>query len=124
MGRLFAAGALDVYFTPIYMKKNRPATMLSIIARKADEAALARLVLEETTTFGMRVYPIYRYEAGRTFQTVQTEYGEVPVKLKLLDGKVVQAAPEYDVCARLAAEHHVPLMQVYNAAVLSYQSIL
>jgi len=123
MGRLFAAGALDVYFTPIYMKKNRPATMLSIIARKADEAALARLVLEETTTFGMRVYPIYRYEAGRTFQTVQTEYGEVPVKLKLLDGKVVQAAPEYDVCAHLAAEHHVPLMEVYAAALRNKQDI-
>lgn len=122
MGRLFAAGALDVYFTPIYMKKNRPATMLSIIARKADEAGMARLVLEETTTFGMRVYPIYRYEAGRTFQTVQTEYGEVTVKLKLLDGKVVQAAPEYDVCARLAAEHNVPLMQVYAAALKNMQS--
>jgi uncharacterized protein (TIGR00299 family) protein len=116
MGRLFAAGALDVYFTPIYMKKNRPATMLSVVARKADEAALAHLILQETSTFGMRVQPIYRYEAGRSFQNVQTEYGEVPVKLKILDGKVVQAAPEYDICARLANDHQVPLMQVYAAA--------
>jgi uncharacterized protein (TIGR00299 family) protein len=117
MGRLFSAGALDVYFTPIYMKKNRPATMLSVIARKSDEAALARLILEETTTFGMRVQPIYRYEAERAFRTVQTEYGEVPLKLKILDGKVVQAAPEYEVCARLATEHNVPLAKVYAAAV-------
>jgi pyridinium-3,5-bisthiocarboxylic acid mononucleotide nickel chelatase len=116
MGRLFSAGALDVYFTPIYMKKNRPATMLSVIARKSDEAALARLILEETTTFGMRVQPIYRYEAERTFRSVQTEYGEVPLKLKILDGKVVQAAPEYEVCARLANEHNVPLARVYAAA--------
>ena len=116
MGRLFSAGALDVYFTPIYMKKNRPATMLSVIARKSDEASLARLILEETTTFGMRVQPIYRYEAERSFRTVQTEYGEVPLKLKILDGKVVQAAPEYDVCARLASEHNVPLAKVYAAA--------
>ena len=116
MGRLFSAGALDVYFTPIYMKKNRPATMLSVIARKSDEAALARLILEETTTFGMRVQPIYRYEAERSFRTVQTEYGEVRLKLKILDGKVVQAAPEYDVCARLASEHNVPLAKVYAAA--------
>jgi hypothetical protein len=117
MGRLFSAGALDVYFTPIYMKKNRPATMLSVIARKSDEAALARLILEETTTFGMRVQPIYRYEAERSFRSVQTEYGEVPLKLKILDGKVMQAAPEYDVCARLAIEHNVPLAKVYAAAV-------
>jgi uncharacterized protein (DUF111 family) len=116
MGRLFSAGALDVYFTPIYMKKNRPATMLSVIARKSDESALARLILEETTTFGMRVQPIYRYEAERAFRSVQTEYGEVPLKLKILDGKVVQAAPEYEVCARLAAEHNVPLAKVYAAA--------
>ena len=116
MGRLFSAGALDVYFTPIYMKKNRPATMLSVIARKSDEAALARLILEETTTFGMRVQPIYRYEAERAFRSVQTEYGEVPLKLKILDGKVVQAAPEYEVCARLANEHNVPLAKVYAAA--------
>jgi uncharacterized protein (TIGR00299 family) protein len=117
MGRLFSAGALDVFFTPIYMKKNRPATMLSVIARKSDEAALARLILEETTTFGMRVHPIYRYEAERAFRSVQTEYGEVPLKLKILDGKVVQAAPEYEVCARLANEHNVPLAKVYAAAV-------
>jgi len=116
MGRLFSAGALDVYFTPIYMKKNRPATMLSVIARKSEEAALARLILEETTTFGMRVQPIYRYEAERAFRNVQTEYGEVPLKLKILDGKVVQAAPEYEVCARLANEHNVPLAKVYAAA--------
>jgi len=116
MGRLFSASALDVYFTPIYMKKNRPATMLSVIARKSDEAALARLILEETTTFGMRVQPIYRYEAERAFRSVQTEYGEVPLKLKILDGKVVQAAPEYEVCARLANEHNVPLAKVYAAA--------
>ncbi len=116
MGRLFSAGALDVYFTPIYMKKNRPATMLSVIARKSDEAALARLILEETTTFGMRVQPIYRYEAERAFRSVQTQYGEVPLKLKILDGKVVQAAPEYEVCARLANEHNVPLAKVYAAA--------
>jgi len=116
MGRLFSAGALDVFFTPIYMKKNRPATMLSVIARKSDEATLARLILEETTTFGMRVQPIYRYEAERAFRSVQTEYGEVPLKLKILDGKVVQAAPEYEVCARLANEHNVPLAKVYAAA--------
>jgi len=116
MGRLLEAGALDVYLTPIYMKKNRPATLLGIIARKADEHHLARLVLAETTTLGLRVQPIYRYEAQRTERLVATPYGDVPLKLKLLDGQVVQAAPEYDVCARLADEHQVPLMVIYQAA--------
>jgi uncharacterized protein (TIGR00299 family) protein len=115
MGRLFAAGALDVYYTPIYMKKNRPATMLSVIARRSDEPGLARLILEETTTFGMRVQPITRYEAQRSIQTAETEYGPVPVKLKILDGIVIQAAPEYDACVRLAEEHGIPLYQVYTA---------
>jgi hypothetical protein len=116
MGRLFAAGALDVYFTPIQMKKNRPAMMLSVIARRVDEPALAQLILRETTTFGVRVHPIARYEAEREMRSVHTEYGDVAVKVKLLDGQPVQAAPEYEDCARLAAEHNVPLLLVYQAA--------
>jgi len=124
LNRLFGVGALDVYFTPIQMKKNRPATMLSVIARRVDEAAIAHLILEETTTMGMRVIPIYRFEAERRLQTVQTEYGEVPLKLKLLDGKVIQASPEYEVCARLADEMNVRLIQVYNAALAAGLSLI
>ena len=116
MNRLFGAGALDVYFTPIFMKKNRPATMLSIIAYKHDEGNLARIILEETTTFGVRVQPIYRFEADRAVIRVKTEFGEIPVKLKILGGKTVQAAPEYEDCTRLAGEFQVPLMAVYQAA--------
>jgi hypothetical protein len=119
LNKLFSAGAMDVYFTPIEMKKNRPATMLSVIAHKTDEAAIAQLILKETTTMGMRVIPVYRFEAERRMQKVQTEYGEVPLKLKILDGKVVQASPEYEDCSRLASEHNVPLIQVYLAAMLA-----
>ncbi len=124
MGRLFAAGALDVYFTPIYMKKNRPATMLSVIARRSDEPALARLILEETTTFGMRVQPITRYEAQRIMHTVQTDYGPIPMKLKIMDGRVIQAAPEYDVCLRLADELGAPIYQVYTAALQAGKTLI
>jgi uncharacterized protein (TIGR00299 family) protein len=124
LNRLFAVGALDVYFTPIQMKKNRPATMLSVIARQADEASIARIILEETTTMGMRVIPVYRFEAGRRMQTVQTEYGEVPLKLKILDGKVIQASPEYEACVRLAGEQNVPLIQVYTAALAAGKSFI
>ncbi len=116
MNRLFAAGALDVYMTPIYMKKNRPATLLGVVARRADEPALAHLILSETSTLGIRVQPVYRYTAQREIQRVETPYGEVPIKLKMLDGRPVQAMPEYDVCARLAEEKGAPLAAVYNAA--------
>jgi pyridinium-3,5-bisthiocarboxylic acid mononucleotide nickel chelatase len=123
MGRLFAAGALDVYLTPIYMKKNRPATMLGVVARRIDEPALARLILSETSTMGLRVQPVYRYTAQREIHTVTTSYGEIPVKVKLLDGQPIQAMPEYDACVKLADEKNVPLADVYTAALLAGQQL-
>ena len=116
MTRLFESGALDVYMTPIYMKKNRPGTLLGVVARRQDEPVLADLILKETTTLGLRVQPVYRYTARREFKTVTTPYGEVKVKVKLIDGRAVQAMPEYDDCARLAQEQGVTLAQVYAAA--------
>lgn len=124
MQKLFAGGALDVYLTPIYMKKNRPGTQLSVICRRSEEATLVAFLLQETSTLGMRVQPIARYEAQRAFQPVQTEYGEVIVKLKILAGRVVQANPEYDVCASLAQASGVPLMSVYQAALGAGQELL
>jgi uncharacterized protein (TIGR00299 family) protein len=124
MTRLFAGGALDVYFTPIYMKKNRPATMLSVIASRLHEPALARILLEETTTFGMRVQPIARYEAEREMRKVLTPFGEIDVKLKILEGKVVQAIPEYETCLRLAEQAGVPFLTVYQAALAAGRGLL
>ena len=116
MEKLFAAGALDVFATPIYMKKNRPATMFSLIAPRRLEAVLAEIMLRESTTFGLRVYPIYRYEAERTFETVETPYGAVKVKVKLLNGERIAAMPEYEYVKRLAEEKNVPFMTVWMAA--------
>jgi hypothetical protein len=116
MARLFEAGALDVSMTPVYMKKNRPGIVLGVIARQADELRLAKLMLAETSTLGIRVQPMRRYEADRVVRTASTPYGEIPLKLKILDGQVVQAAPEYEVCARLATEHKVSFHAVYSAA--------
>lgn len=124
MSRLFTAGALDVYMTPIYMKKNRPATLLGVVARRQDEQALARLILAETSTLGMRVQPVYRYTAEREIQKVMTPYGEVPVKLKLLDGRPIQAMPEYDACAQIATEKNLPLAEVYSAALLAGRNLI
>jgi len=124
MNRLFSNGALDVYLTPIYMKKNRPATLLGVVARRQDEPDMARIILEETSTLGMRVQPVYRYTAQREIKMVMTPYGEVPVKLKLLDGRPAQAMPEYDACAKLAVEKKVPLAEVYSAALLAGHELI
>ena len=115
MEKLFAAGALDVYMTPIYMKKNRPATLLGVIARRQDETTLAELILRETTTLGMRVHPIYRYEAQRDFRLLHTTFGDLNVKQKIINGHVVQSMPEYDDCVRLANENGVSLADIYAA---------
>ena len=124
MNRLFAAGALDVYLTPIYMKKNRPATLLGVVAKRQDEPALAHLILSETSTLGLRVQPVYRYTAQREMKTVITAFGEVPVKVKLLDGTPIQVMPEYDACAKLAEERQVKLSDVYTAALLAGKPLL
>jgi uncharacterized protein (TIGR00299 family) protein len=116
MGLLFEAGALDVYLTPIYMKKNRPATTISVIARAQDERQLAQLLLHQTSTFGVRVQPLARYEADRSMVTVSTTYGEIPLKLKIVEGKVISATPEYEICSQLALQHQVPVSAVVNAA--------
>ncbi|MEA4906533.1 MAG: LarC family nickel insertion protein, partial [Anaerolineaceae bacterium] len=112
MAHLFQAGALDVYFTPLYMKKNRPATRLSVIARREDEQVLSDLLLRETSTLGVRVRSIWRHEAQREMRRVTTRFGDVSVKVKSLAGDVIQVTPEYDDCVRLAEEAGVPVLQV------------
>lgn len=124
MQQLFKSQALDVFFSPIYMKKNRPATMLSVIARQEDEKILADIILKETTSFGVRVYPIRRFEADREIQTVRCDFGEIRVKIKRIDGVSVQAAPEYEDCARLARETGEPFQKVFNAAWLAARKLL
>jgi pyridinium-3,5-bisthiocarboxylic acid mononucleotide nickel chelatase len=114
--RLFAAGALDVWLTPIQMKKGRPGVLLSVLAPATHEGALADLILRETTTLGMRVRSVQRYEAHRTFAAVETPYGAVTIKLKWVDDQVVGVKPEYGDCLRLAGEQGVPVRQVYEVA--------
>jgi uncharacterized protein (DUF111 family) len=122
MERLFEAGALDVFFTPIQMKKNRPGTLLGVIGRPERVTALAEVVLRETTTLGVRLRRSQRLIAERRQETVVTPFGPVQVKLKLLADRMV-AAPEYEDCARLAREQQVPLADVYRAAQIAAESI-
>ncbi len=115
MERLFAAGALDVYFTPIQMKKSRPATMLSIVAPTARERELAAAVLRETTTLGVRISRTGRVTAHRHIETVVTPLGPVRVKVKAFEGKV-SYSPEYEDCAGIARERGMNLMEVVQTA--------
>ncbi|HEX5504563.1 MAG TPA: nickel pincer cofactor biosynthesis protein LarC [Thermomicrobiales bacterium] len=115
LGRLFAAGALDAFLTPIVMKKGRPATQVSVLAPPAAAAALTALLIEGTTTLGVRAARLERTKAGRRLETVRTPWGPARVKLKLWRGRVVAAMPEYDDCARLAAAHGLPVATVHAA---------
>lgn len=121
MERCFAAGALDVAYQPIFMKKNRPATKITIVARRTQEATLAAILLQESTTFGVRVYPVRRYEAQRDFIDVQTEWGAVKVKRKWQDGVVIQTVPEYEDCHKIAIQFDLPLPQVVQGVMNAIQ---
>lgn len=121
---LFAAGARDVWLMPVQMKKDRPAVQLCVLGMAGDEAALAKVILRETTTLGVRVQPVTRYAAERRIERVVTPYGEVQVKVKVLDGQAVGAKPEHEDCARLAEEHRVPVRVVYEAAVVAAYALL
>ncbi len=113
--RLLAQGAYDVYATPVLMKKGRPGNVLSVLAPAGRLDELAALVLRETTTIGLRYYGVERRVLERQIRAVATPYGEVNVKFSYLDGRG-RVAPEYEDCARLAQQHQVPLLSVYEAA--------
>lgn len=111
--RLLAAGARDVWFTPIQMKKNRPAVMLSAIVSADREGDAIELIMRETTTLGVRVRPLERVEAEREVARIDTSLGSVRVKVKRLDGRAVSVAPEYEDARRAALERGVALQRAY-----------
>jgi hypothetical protein len=115
-----AAGALDVTCTPIQMKKNRPGILLSVLCTPEASNALAQLLFEQTTTIGVRIYEARRKVLERELVSVETPCGPVKVKVARRDGKVLNVAPEYEDCRRLAMEKGVPLKQVIMAAQAAY----
>ena len=112
MERLFAEGALDVFFTPVQMKKNRPATQLSFLCRPEDLESLARLVLAETSAIGLRHYPAGRIILERRVEERQTPLGPVRFKLVFDGGQLLRDAPEYEDCRRIARERGIPCREV------------
>jgi uncharacterized protein (TIGR00299 family) protein len=118
---LLAAGALDVFSTPILMKKNRPGVLLSVLANEAELPALEDILFRETTTFGIRRYPARRHKLQRRAVTVTTPWGPVQGKLGWREGQTAVFSPEYEDCARVAREHGVALREVYAQAQQSYR---
>jgi uncharacterized protein (TIGR00299 family) protein len=114
--KLFAAGALDVYFIPIQMKRNRPATMLGVMVDEDKLDPALGILFSETTTIGVRMYPVERRKLDREEGAVDTVYGPVQVKIAKLAGRVMNVAPEYRDCLRIAKEKNIPLKDVYQAA--------
>jgi uncharacterized protein (DUF111 family) len=116
MERLFTAGALDVSYTPMQMKKNRPATMLMVVCPLEKGNELASILLRETTTLGVRVQQVQRLKAQRTPQTIDTPFGPMLIKVKRLGSQIISASPEYEECQRIAHERDMPLADVYVLA--------
>jgi len=114
--RALTSGALDVYTTPVQMKKNRPGTLLTVLCKPGDTQKLMDLIFAETTTIGARTYNAQRRVLPRKSITVMTTYGEVRMKVASVNGNIRQATPEYEDCRKLAVEKNVPLQTVITAA--------
>ena len=123
MERALAAGALDVFHTPIQMKKNRPGVMLSVLCAPEDAERLSRLLLTDTTAFGVRRTEAQRLKLEREIVKVKTAFGAVEVKLGRLDGRVVSASPEFESCKRAAAKTKAPVRRVITAALAQAEKL-
>jgi uncharacterized protein (DUF111 family) len=113
MERLFEDGALDVYWIPVFMKKNRPGTMLQVLCKSDLEKGLVHRIMTETSTSGIRTYKVGRYTLQREMVTVESPYGSVSVKKMIDPDGRERMAPEYEVCRKIAREQKVPLQEVY-----------
>ncbi len=114
MESLFKAGALDVYLTPIIMKKSRPANKISVLSSETDRQAMTEILLHETSSFGVRYFRIGRTVLEREMKTVNISWGSVRIKIGKFNGKVIQISPEYEDCKKIAYKEKVPVKQVYE----------
>ncbi len=114
--KAMAAGALDVFETPALMKKGRPGILLTVLCIMGDADRFSEMVLRETSAFGVRRTTAERRKLRRELQNVETSFGTVTIKIGKLDGRTVQAAPEYEACKKVAAEKGAPLKDVFEAA--------
>ena len=123
MDRVLELGALDCFFTPVQMKKNRPGVLLSVLCAREEKSAVMKLLFMETTTLGVRSYEVSRRALQRSLVRVETQYGPIDVKVAHLDGRVVNEMPEFEQCREAAAKANVPLKIVEEAARLALARI-
>jgi len=112
MGKLFKAGALDVFLTQVLMKKGRPGIKLSILCKDDDKEGLIKLIMKETTTIGLRFHEVKRRVLQREIKLMDTEFGKVRVKFSRLGDEILKATPEYEDCKRIAKKLNIPLIEV------------
>jgi hypothetical protein len=120
MERLLSEGALDVFSIPVQMKKNRQGSLLTVLAKTEDASRLTKLMFAETTTLGIRRREERRQVLTRRWETVDTTWGPVRIKIANLNGSVTNYAPEYEDCRTLAEAHHIPLKEIIQQAVRVY----
>ena len=118
--RLLKVGALDVFFTPIQMKKNRPGILLSVLCRPSDRQKIQELLFTETSTFGIRYREIERITLDREVVQVQTAFGPIQIKIGSRDGKIFQVSPEFESCNAAAEQSQQPLKRIYELAVEAF----
>jgi uncharacterized protein (TIGR00299 family) protein len=123
MDRVLESGALDCFFTPVQMKKNRPGVLLSVLCAQDKKEAVMKLLFTETTTLGVRSYEVSRRALQRSVVRVETQYGPIDVKVAHLDGRVVNEMPEFEQCRDAAAKANVPLKSVEEAARLAMAKV-
>ncbi|HKG78751.1 MAG TPA: nickel pincer cofactor biosynthesis protein LarC [Pyrinomonadaceae bacterium] len=123
MDRVLESGALDCFFTPVQMKKNRPGVLLSVLCGPDEKEGLMKLLFMETTTLGIRSYEVGRRALERSAVRVETQYGPIDVKVAHLDGRVVNEMPEFEQCREAATKANVPLKSVEEAARLALAKI-
>ncbi|MBZ4654298.1 MAG: hypothetical protein JG781_1639 [Peptococcaceae bacterium] len=125
MEKLFAAGAVDVFLTPIYMKKNRPGTLLSVTSNLPDHQPLLDIIFTESTTIGVRMHPVTRRKLTRSLHVLDTKYGPVQIKTAGTGDNILNIAPEFEDCRTIARETGIPLKEIYQEAMtLGYKTFV
>ena len=114
MDKLFEAGAVDVHFTAVQMKKGRPGTIISAIVSELNLSSVELVLFNQTTTFGIRKYKVVRSILNREFKEIDSRFGKIKVKIGKFNGNIKSFSPEYEDCKRIAEETGIPLKEVYN----------
>ncbi len=118
MDKLFEAGAEDVYFQSIIMKKSRPAIKISVLCSHSVVPSVENILLIETSTLGLRKYEVQKTMLKRSWKTLETRWGTVNIKFGLINDKIIKTKPEYEDCLRIARQNNIPIADVYKEIAL------